>query len=383
MRQGNSHKNILFAAEFTVSACVRLSLIFAFAVSSLAQSGRVKPAENKNQPPPQRPSRVVYVPTQASSEISKPAPTPKPKTNSKTEEADDEDGEIISVESNLVPIPVSVLDVSGRAVTDLRLEDFTLQIDGKPAEIGELARSDAPVRLALLFDNSSSVTTAREFEKRAAIKFFKRVIRPDRDLAALYSVQTGTRLEQPLTKNVAQLVQSIENFPVPAGATALLDAIITASNYLRDATGRRVIVIVSDGEDTISDATFDDVVKAAQAANCQIYVVKTKDFENFKRTGRRAGSANIRALDAERRMQFLTGQTGGAVYSPIDERELDNAFNQISAELAQQYVLSYYPENEREMRGEFRTISLAVKGKQNLTVKTRKGYYVPKRRYSG
>jgi Ca-activated chloride channel family protein len=381
MRQGNSHKNILFAAEFTVSACVCLSLIFAFAVSTLAQSGRVKPAENKNQPPPQRPSRVVYVPTQASSEISKPAPTPKPKTNSKTEEADDEDGEIISVESNLVPIPVSVLDASGRAVNDLRLEDFTLQIDGKPAEIGELARSDAPVRLALLFDNSLSVTTAREFEKRAAIKFFKRVIRPDRDLAALYSVQTGTRLEQPLTKNVAQLVQSIENFPVPAGATALLDAIITASNYLRDATGRRVIVIISDGEDT-SDATFDDVVKAAQAANCQIYVVKTKDFENFKRTGGRAGSANIRALDAERRMQFLTEQTGGAVYSPIDERELDNAFNQISAELAQQYVLSYYPENESDRRGEFRTISLAVKGKQNLTVRTRKGYYVPKRRVS-
>ena len=351
----------------------RISLyIFALSAIGFAQSGRIKPSET---PAPPRP-RIVYAPSETSAEVIKPVPTPK-KTPPQKEIKEEE---IISVESNLVPIPVSVLDRQGRAVTDLRLEDFQLQIDGKAADISELSRSDAPVRLALLFDNSSSVTTAREFEKRAAIKFFRRVLRPDKDLAALYSVQSGTRLEQPLTKNIDSLVRAIENFPVPAGATALLDAIITASEYLKESNGRRVIVIVSDGEDTISDATFDDAVKAAQANNCQIYVVKTKDFENFKRTGARAGNANIRALDAERRMQFLTEQTGGAVYSPIDERELDSAFNQISAELAQQYVLSYYAENEREMRGEFRTISLVVKGNQNYAVKTRKGYYVPKRR---
>ena len=78
-------------------------------------------------------------------------------------------------------------------------------------------------------------------------------------------------------------------------------------------------------------------------------------------------------------MQEITQQTGGAVYSPIDDRELDQAFNQISAELAQQYILSYYPENDAGKRGEFRTISLSVKAKENLAVRTRKGYYVPKR----
>ncbi len=355
-------------------------LFLIFAANAFAQSGRVKPSETPKPQTTPNP-RVVYVPTQTNAEILKPAPTPK-KTPAPKGEIEEET-DVISVESNLVPIPVSVLDSQGRAVTDLRLEDFQLQIDGKAADISEIFRSDAPVRLALLFDNSSSVTTAREFEKKAAVKFFRRVLRPDKDLAALYSVQSGTRLEQPLTKNTDQLVSAIENFPVPAGATALLDAIITASEYLKDANGRRVIVIVSDGEDTISDATFDDTVKAAQMNNCQVYVVKTKDFENFKRTGERAGNANIRILDAERRMQFLTQQTGGAVYSPIDEKELDQAFNRISAELSQQYVLSYYPENEQEMRGEFRSISLVVKGKQNLSVRTRKGYYVPKRRSAG
>jgi len=351
-----------------------LSIIFALNVS--AQSGRVKAPETSKTPP--RP-RAVYVPTQTASDILKPAPTPVPKTNSKIEDEADDGGDVISVESNLVPIPVSVLDAQNRAVMNLRLEDFTLEIDGKRAEIGELTRSDAPVSLALLFDNSSSVTTAREFEKKAAIRFFKRVIRPDRDSAALYSVSTGTRLEQPLTKNVAQIISAIENFPPPAGATALLDAIIKASEYLKDASGRRVIVIVSDGEDTISDATFDDAVKAAQAANCQVFVVKTKEFENYKQTGVRGGNANIRILAAERRMQELAAQTGGAVYSPIDERELDSAFNQISADLAQQYILSYYPENEQDKRGEFRAISLAVKAKPNLNVRARKGYYVPKK----
>lgn len=350
---------------------ILLTILFCiFSTSIFAQSGRVKPLETPTPVPPR--SRVVYIPTQEISTIAKPSPTPAPKT------ASEDDGEVISVESNLVPIPVSVLDAQNRAVTNLKLSDFELFIDGKAAEISEISRSETPVRLALLFDNSSSVTTAREFEKKAAINFLKRVVRPEKDLAALYSVSTGTRLEQPLTKSVSQLTRAIEYFPPPAGATALLDGIIKAAEYLQSADGKRVIVIVSDGEDTISDATFEETVRAALLNNCQIYVVKTKDFENFKQTGQRGGNANIRILAAERRMQELAAQTGGAVYSPIDERELDAAFNQISAELSQSYVLSYYPENEADKRGEFRAISLSVKTKPNLNVRTRKGYYVPK-----
>ena len=344
--------------------------IFAFSTLAFAQSGRVKPSET---PAPNPKPRVVYLPTQNKSENPKPNVSPTPPNKNEVE-----DGDIISVDSTLVPIPVSVIDQSGQAVINLKLENFELQIDGKAAEISELSHSDSPVRLALLFDNSSSVTIAREFEKKAAIRFFKKVLRPDEDLAALYSVQTGTRLEQPLTKNVSQLTTAIENFPVPAGATALLDAIITAADYLKTVQGRRVIVIVSDGEDTISDATFEDAVKAVQADNCQVYVVKTKDFENFKRTGQRAGNANIRSLSAERRMQEIAAQTGGAVYSPIDEKELDQAFSQISAELSQQYILSYYPENTDKI-GQFHDITLKIKDRENLNVRTRKGYYVLKK----
>lgn len=357
----------------------KISLIICFfalaaASASFAQSGRVKTNE-KPTPTPRSSSGIVYAPTEKIS-VSPDSTKAAPKTDVETND------EVISVESNLVPIPVSVFDpASGRAVTNLKLEDFLLSVDGKAAEISDLSRSETPVRLALLFDNSSSVTVAREFEKKAAVKFFRRVIRPEKDLASLFSVATAARLEQSLTKDVSQLVAAIERFAQPEGATALLDGIIKAAQYLREAQsgGRLVIVIVSDGDDTISDAEFEDAVKSLQVNNCQVFVVKTTDFENYKRTGQRGGNANLRQLAAERRMQEIARQTGGAVYSPLDEAELDRAFNQISAELAQQYVLSYYSEDDQDKRGEFRAVSLKLKNNQNLTVRARKGYYVPKK----
>ncbi len=345
-------------------------LVFMFSSIAFAQSGRIKPSET---PTPTPRPRLIYFPTETKIELPKPTATPTPKPA-------DDDGEVIRVDSTLVPIPASVIDGTGKAVTNLKLEDFELTIDGKAAQISDVSRSDAPVRLAMLFDNSSSVSQAREFEVKAAVRFFKRVLRPDKDMAALYSVSEFSRLEQPLTKNVSQITAAIENFPSPQGATALLDAIVKAADYLRETDGRRVIVIVSDGEDTYSDldTTLEKVVRAVQIANCQVYVVKTTDFENFKRTGQRGGNANILKLTAERRMQELAQQTGSAVYSPIDERELDQAFNQISAELSQQYILNYYPE-ETARSGEFRTISLAVKNKKDLIVKTRKGYFISRK----
>ncbi len=348
-----------------------LTIVFAMCtLPATAQSGRVKPAETPTPGP--TPKRVgVYTPTETTIPTVTPTPTPTPQTN--------DDPDTIRVNAGLVPIPVSVFDARGRAILDLKLDDFFLKINGKDAEIGEVSRAETPVRLALLFDNSSSVTIAREFEKKAAIRFFRRVIRPEKDLVALFSVSTISRLEQPLTTDVGSLISAIEGFAEPEGATSLLDGIIDASKYLGEVSGRRIIVIVSDGDDTISDATFEETIKALQIANVQVYVVKTTDFENSKRTGERRGSANLRQLAAERRMQELAKQTGGAVWSPLDEDELDLAFDQVSGELSQQYVLSYYPDPEPEKRGEFRSIDVSVRNRPATTVRTRRGYYVPKR----
>lgn len=300
-----------------------------------------------------------------------PMPAPKPvqtpaatgaQPSAAGEEVDAED--VVRINSNLVTVPASVIDAQGRPVTDLKLEDFELRVDGQPKTISDLGSSETPVTLALLFDNSSSLSAARDFEKQAAVRFFRSVIRP-MDMAAIYSVSTYPTLSQPLTNDVRTLVRTIERFGKPEGATALFDAVVQAANYLRPyQQGRKVIVIVSDGADTISDISFDAALQRAQAADCQIYAVQTGHIEN----------ANLRDLAAERRLQDFAGQTGGAVYVPRGTSDLDAAFAQISADLAQQYVLSYYPTDERR-DNLFRTISVRVVTRPNLRVRARKGYY--------
>lgn len=314
-------------------------------------------------------ARALPTPTPAA-----PAPSPSPSTATPAAASGEHDiqdlgpDDVLRVDANLVTIPASVVDARGKAVTDLKLEDFELKVEGQTKPITELSRAETPVRMVLLFDNSQSLRGAREFEKQAAVKFLRQVLRPI-DQAAIYSIYTYPILAQPFTSDVNALVRTIERFPVPEdGATALFDTIIKAAEYLRNYEGRKVIVIVSDGADTNSELQdFDEVLQRVQAADCQIYAVQTGHSEN----------ANLYDLMAARRLQEFTSQTGGAVYVPKVTSDLDLAFTQIAADLAQQYVLSYYP-NDDKRDGRFRTISLRIATRPNMRVRARKGYYPPK-----
>lgn len=337
----------------------------------LAQSGR-KQTNPKSAPPAResggarRPSDGGGMP-QGDGSSRPPAgkpPATTPKSGADAVEIDD--GDVVRIASNLVPIPASVVDAQGRPVTDLALKDFELHVDGEPRALGDLSRAATPVVMAVLFDNSSSLRAGREFEKQAAVKFFKSVLRPI-DRAALFSVSTDGVLETPLTNDVRALVRAVENFGKPEGATSLFDVIDQAAEYLRPHRGRKVIVIVSDGVDTSSRLDFDTTLRRALVADCQIYAVQTGHSDN----------TNLRDLVAERRLQEMTAQTGGAVYAPRTNPELDLAFASISADLAQQYVLSYYPSGSPRA-GSFHVFTLRVPARQGLRVRTRKGYYTPK-----
>lgn len=405
-RDANRHRRVMMREakyKATSNEAVRRALVTACLVmvlcgaSSLqgfvtthAQSGRTRPSDASAQ---QRARRVVVKP-QASPTPASPTPTPdnsgvratqlpppparSPANTTATQTASDaatdaanigeiiEDDEVIDFRSNLVPVAASVIDPQGRAMVDLQLADFELQVDGQKKPISELHRSETPVRMVMLFDNSGSLTASRELEKQAALRFFKRVMRPI-DQAALFAVATTVTIEQHLTSDVGRLTRTIERFPKPDGATQLFDAVALAAAYLKKLEGRKVIIIVSDGVDTLSDLTFDDVLGRAQEADCQIYAVQTGQSE----------SANLRDLAAERRLQEFTAQTGGAVYTPRGTNDLDKAFEQIAADLSQQYVLSYYPGNEIA-DGRFRRINLRVVTRPNVRIRTRKGYYAPK-----
>jgi Ca-activated chloride channel homolog len=377
-----------------LSSAPFLSMLLSFSllapiVAVQSQSGRHKESPSATKPAATRPKRVAQAPIAQPSPTPTASPTkavptatpssspdaaqPSTPTSAPTEGNAGEDAlqeldpdDVIRVNSNLVPVTASVVDNQGKAIADLKLEDFELRVDGQPRQISEIGFSNTPVRLVMLFDNSSSLSAARDFEKQAATKFFRNVMRPI-DEAAIFSVSTVPMLEQPLTHDVKTLVRTIERFGKPEGATALFDAIAQAAAYLRPIQGRKVIVIVSDGADTISELDFDSTLRQAQAADCQLYAVQTGLIEN----------ANVRDLAAERRMQEMAAQTGGAVYVPKGTADLDVAFAQISADLAQQYILSYYPTNDPR-DGRFRVISLRVATRPNVRVRARKGYYAPK-----
>ena len=324
-------------------------VIFIIPLTIRSQSGRQKdPKANANKSHQERSSTPIADPS-----------------NMNVDEGD----EVLRVTSNLVPVPTTVVDNRGVAIANLLLEDFELRVDGQVHPISDISRAETPVRMAMLFDNSGSQTASREFEKRAAIRFFQNVMRPV-DQAAVYSISTEVTLAQAMTNNVRLLQQTIDSFGRPEGATSLYDGVFLALKYLKPFPGRRVIVIVSDGRDTTSrsDHDFDATLQRLLGDDCQIYVVQTGLYDN----------ANVRDLAAERRMEQFAAQTGGAVYIPKGVEDLDNAFAQIAADLAQQYVLSYYPpEDERD--GRYHQVSVRVKTKASVRVRARKGFVVKKR----
>ena len=315
-----------------------------------SQSGRQNDQKNANNNKSSRPSSTT--------------PIADP-SNMNSHDAD----EVVRVSSSLVPVPTTVVDHRGAAITNLKLDDFELRVDGHLTVISDISRSETPVRMAMLFDNSGSLAASREFEKQAAERFFDNVLRPV-DQAAIYSIATEAELAQPMTGDVRVLQQTIEGFGKAEGSTSLYDGIFAALLYLKPFGGRRVIVIVSDGRDTTSrhNHDFDATRQRLLGDECQIYVVQTGLYDN----------ANVRDLAAERRMEELAAQTGGAVYLPKTVEDLDIAFAQIAADLAQQYVLSYYPaEDKRD--GRYHQLSVRVKSKTNLRIRARKGFLVKKR----
>lgn len=365
-----SHRGSRLTLAIFFRACGAASLCAPFLLPTLShsQSGRQKAPNananaNANANSNSRARQVNKNTNQSTSaQSNRQTPAKSEAEQGKTEEATD----VVRVTSSLVPVPTSVVDGRGIALTNLKLEDFELRVDGQPIAISDISRSETPVRMAMLFDNSGSLSESRDFEKRAAMKFFQNVMRPI-DQAAIYSVSTYVELSQAMTSDVRLLEQTIQNFGKPDGATSLYDAIFDALIYLKPYPGRRVVVIVSDGRDTTSryEHDFDNTLQRLLAEDCQVFVVQTGIYDN----------ANVRDLAAERRMQEFSAQTGGAAYIPKSVGELDVAFAQISADLAQQYILSYYPSPDKR-DGRFHVIAVTVKTRPNARVRARKGFVV-------
>lgn len=285
-------------------------------------------------------------------------------------EPPDEGDQSLDLAANLVTVTVVVRDPSGALVTDLTPDEFAVFEDGKRQDVDRIARQgEVPLRLALLFDASISIKKRLDFEKRAAERFFTSVLRPG-DQAALISISTDWRLEQPLTGSAGALVDATERLTA-AGITSLYGSIQGASKHLGASDGRRVIVLLSDGYDTKARETLANALEAAQRSDIVIYSISPSGAgDDLSASGKIGGEA----------LRKLTDDTGGRAFfppleaKPADEAAtLDDIYSRITAELQAQYVLTYYSPAPTEDKA-FRTIRVAVT-RPGVTVSARKGYY--------
>jgi VWFA-related protein len=262
----------------------------------------------------------------------------------------------------------TVTDKKGRFITDLGRDDFQIFEGKKPQSIQEFtAESDLPLRLGILIDTSNSIRDRFKFEQEAAIQFINSVVHPRQDKALIVSFDTSAELVADLIDDTEKLARSVRNLR-PGGGTALYDAIYFAC---RDKLSqdqprhkfRRAIVLVSDGDDNQSRVTRDQALEMAQKADVVVYAIST----------------NITRIesDGDKVLRYLTAETGGRAFFPFKVEDLDQSFENIANELRHQYNIFYRPE-PLKTDGLYHTVDLKVKGRKDLVVRCRKGYYAPK-----
>jgi Ca-activated chloride channel family protein len=330
----------------------------------------------------------------------KPKPTPTPTPPEK------EVIEVIRTNSNLVMVPVSVTDQTGTAVQGLTKTDFRLEEEGKPQEISGISDPEqVPLAIALLFDISSSTSQKGFFasQQKAAATFLKLVMKPA-DKAAIFTITDQATMVQPLasaeTSAAKMLTIPAATTPVP---TAFYDTVSAAAKYLManaPSNYRRVIVVLSDGDDNFSEIIRELSMAEARAVQSgkqpfagtraglqqrhQVAVaaveksVQQADVIFYSvNPGGPSVKLNQIAMRAERGMESIAEKTGGTAFVPDSDQDLERVFRQVAAELRGQYLLQYYA-NAEAPPGQFRKIEVAVPARNDVRVRARQGYYAKK-----
>jgi|SRR6185437_7340742 len=270
----------------------------------------------------------------------------------------------IRAEVTRVNMLFTVTDKKGRFVTDLTKNDFQVSENKKPQSILEFnSETDLPLRLAILIDTSNSIRDRFRFQQEAATNFINSVVR-DQDKALIVSFDTAAELVSDMTNDTGQLEKAVRNLR-PGGGTALYDAIYFAcrDKLMKDQPMykfRRAMVILSDGEDNDSRYSRDQALEMAQRADTVIYTIST----------------NISHVETEgdKVMRYFAGETGGVAFFPFQAKDLNQSFENIANELRHQYNLFYRPEPLNN-DGRYHQVQIKVKGRKDLVVRARKGYY--------
>jgi Ca-activated chloride channel homolog len=272
----------------------------------------------------------------------------------------------LKVDVKLVNVFVTVTDEHGSPIASLKKEDFSLKEDGREQKISVFNRESAlPLSIVVAIDTSLSTRRDLALELQSARHFARAILRPI-DALSLYSFSEVVSEVVPFTSDVKQIDRGVDRIHL-GSATALYDALYLGSQALDGREGRKVMVVITDGGDTVSKTDYHQAVRAAQEAEAILYSIIVIPIEAS--AGRDTGG--------EHALIQLSDDTGGKYFYASSLAQLEDAFRQISDELRTQYLLAYYP-SQKLSDSDFRRIQVSVKSSAagvNYRVRHRSGYY--------
>ena len=307
----------------------------------------------------------------------------------------------IRLRTEEVLLNITVTDSFNRQVTSLGRDEFIVSEDGQRQDISSFAISSVPVNVVLMLDASGSVAGEISSLRDAALSFVKQ-LGPE-DKVSVLEFHSDVELLQDWTANADDIRHAISWRFKPGmvrtkeghstyGSTSLYDSLfLTAEEQLSKVSGRKAVIILTDGDDSSSKVTYDQALAAIIRSNAVVYVVsKARAFisrinsQIGGKAGRVLNGGNSRLADqfiarlerAERVMSDLAGKTGGQVFSPLKDSEMTDVYSKVALELKNQYLITYIPKNEGR-DGRLRKVKVFLT-RGGYTVRTRDSYYAPR-----
>lgn len=267
---------------------------------------------------------------------------------------------IEEMEVNLVELPITVADGGGMPIVNLAQSNFTVLENNKPQKISSFNfAANLPLSLGVLLDHSGSMEKRMDDAKTAAIDFFKSIVRKD-DRAFIAPFASDASRNAPFVTEVSTLEAQVTAIPSAGGGTSLYDAIVTGLYRFRNLQGRKALIIITDGEDTTSRLSYDDMLVYVRASRVPLYFIGIGFGFG---PGSLGGPGKMRALAAE---------TGGVAYMIRNTKQLADTYKAIEQDLRSQYLLSYHTESTKKDRA-YRSIEVKV-DRPDAKVRTIRGF---------
>jgi Ca-activated chloride channel family protein len=297
-------------------------------------------------------------------------PQPPPKQQPKPAGDKPEEQTQVKVDIVNVRLPVSVMEgKSNRFVLDLKQSDFEITEDKATQEIlSFITQSNLPLDVAILMDTSNSVKPKLKFEKDAAVSFLYTMLKSRQDRALFATFDSEVELHQDFTNRLDLLSKAIDKVKAQ-GATRMYDAIhrVCEEKMSASVQSRRAMIVLTDGEDTVSEHSLADAIEIAQRSETVIFVISTKAGGFF---GVERGTVDRKE---DKDLKKLAEDTGGRAFFTAEVIELEKSFTNIANELRSQYLIAYSPSNDK-YDGTFRRIEVRLPNRKDLRVRTKTGY---------